>query len=102
MKSFTNDPAIPRKESKHTPGKDKQFELYLAARFKKANISAVREEPDLFCNIDGYEFTVAAKRIKSRNQLFKRIKEAGKQIIKARKPGIIAIDNRGLDRNVAI
>lgn len=90
--SFTNDPAIPRKDSRHTPGKDKQFELYLAARFKRAEINIVREEPDLLCDIDGYEFTVAAKRIKSRVQFLKRIKEAGKQIIKAKKPGVIAID----------
>lgn len=90
--SFTNDPVSPTKRSKHTPGRDKQFELYLAARFKMAQISTTREEPDLLCRIDDYEFTVAAKRIKSRNQLFKRIKEAAKQIIKSKKPGLIAID----------
>ena len=49
-------------------------------------------EPDLMCQLDDFTFSVAAKRIKTRAQLFKRIKEARKQIIKTGKPGIIAID----------
>lgn len=92
QKVFTSDRPIPARDSTHTPARDAQFELYVAARLSRGNISVTKGEPDIICNMDGFKFTVAAKRLKSKESLVARIKDARDQIIKAQLPGIIAVD----------
>jgi hypothetical protein len=87
------DNVLPQQERQHSPGRNAQFELYLAAVCKKAGLLPIGyEEPDVTCVVAGVPFGVAAKRIKSAQQGAKRIKDAATQIVKSQRLGIIALD----------
>jgi hypothetical protein len=83
---------LPYKAARQTRDRDFQFELYIAGLFSKAGIPVHQKEPDIICDMDGFIFGVAAKRIKSKKKIYARIKEASSQIVKSRIPGIIALD----------
>jgi hypothetical protein len=84
--------ALPSKDASNTRSRDSLFELYVASQLARTGIEVWRREPDIFCRRGDFEFTVAAKRIKSRDKLVPRSKAAREQIISARVPGIIALD----------
>jgi hypothetical protein len=98
IKVFTKDQLKPS-HSSNTIGRDTQFELYVAATFKAAGMHPHQAEPDIQCKYNDYPFSIAAKRIKSKKQLLKRVREASKQIHKSENNGIIALDLSPLEPN---
>jgi hypothetical protein len=91
-RAFFQDVAVPADVSTHSPGRDLQFELYVAARLQMAGMPPSFAEPDIRSRLSGWPFVVAAKRAKSRNGLLRQIRGARGQIEKAASDGIIAID----------
>lgn len=101
VRRMLSDSVLSQHDRKRSPGRDAQFELYLAAVCQKAGMLPVGyEEPDVTCTVAGVSFGIAAKRIKSLQQAGKRIKEAADQIADHKRPGIIALDiSIGFNRN---
>ncbi len=93
VKKTLKDSVLPQNDREQSVGRNSQFHLYLAAVCQNAGLHPVTyDEPDVSCTIDGREFSIAAKRIKSLDQLKRHIKKAADQIQGARRPGIIAIE----------
>ncbi len=87
------DSVLPQNDREKSVGRNSQFHLYLAAVCQNAGLDPVTyDEPDVSCTIDGREFSIAAKRVKSLDQLDRHIKKAADQIQGAGRPGIIAIE----------
>jgi hypothetical protein len=86
------DLALPEDELRDTPGRNYQFQLYVAALCTKAGLATRHEEPDVTCDVDGTTFGIAAKRLKTIKSLEDNLKEAAKQISDVGLPGIIALD----------
>jgi hypothetical protein len=86
------DLALPEQELKDTPGRNHQFQLYVAAICTNAGLTTRHEEPDITCDVEGITFGIAAKRPKSLGSLEDNVKEAADQISAAGFPGIMAID----------
>lgn len=88
-----NDSVLPQQDRENSPGRDAQFELYLAAICQNAGLLPVDyEEPDVTCTVEGTKFGIAAKRLKRLSQIKNRIRKAADQIKNANLPGIIALD----------
>jgi hypothetical protein len=95
VQHLINDRPLPQDDFLNSPGRDKQFELYLAAICQNAGLHPVDyEEPDVTCVVSGTKFGIAAKRIKSKtpSQLKKHVEKAAKQLKDQRLPGIIALE----------
>ena len=92
MHMLRKDLALPQNELKDSPGRNYQFQLYVAALCTNAGIVTRHEEPDVTCDVDGTKFGIAAKRLKTINSLEDNVKDAAKQISNAGIPGIIALD----------
>jgi hypothetical protein len=90
--AFFHDPAVPASASIHSPGRDLQFELYVATRLQMAGLSPTLAEPDIQASLSGWHFGVAVKRVKSSNAFLKEIQSACDQIKRTGKDGIIALD----------
>ena len=86
------DLALPQDELRDTPGRNYQFQLYVAARCTNAGLPTRHEEPDIACDVDGDTFGIAAKRLKKIDSLEANVKDAAGQIAGAGFPGIIALD----------
>lgn len=86
------DLALPQDELKDTPGRNYQFQLYVAALCTNAGLPTRHEEPDITCVVDGSAFGIAAKRLKSIDSLYANVKAGANQIAAAGFPGIIALD----------
>jgi hypothetical protein len=94
VKHLLNDSALPQHDQ-DSPGRDHQFELYLAAICENAWLVPVDyEEPDITCFVDGTKFGIAAKRIKSGNasKLEKHVRKGADQLKQQGLPGIVALD----------
>lgn len=86
------DPVLPQ-TSNQSPGRDVQFELFVAAACSNAKFTSVTfEEPDVTCHVVDQIFGIAVKRLSSVNQLENRIRQAADQIHACGLPGIVAID----------
>ncbi|MEZ6081716.1 MAG: hypothetical protein R3C56_40405 [Pirellulaceae bacterium] len=93
VKKTLKDSVFPQNDREQSVGRNSQFHLYLAAVCQNAGLHPVTyDEPDVSCTIDGREFSIAAKRIKSLDQLKRHIKKAADQIQGAGRPGIIALE----------
>ena len=100
VKHLLNDSVLPQHD-KDSPGRDRQFELYLAAICQNAGLVPVDyEEPDITCFVDGTKFGMAAKRLKSNkpSQLEKHVRKGADQLRQQGLPGIVAIE-LSLSRN---
>jgi hypothetical protein len=86
------DLALPQDERKDTPGRNHQFQLYVAALCTNARVPTRHEEPDVTCVVGGTTFGIAAKRLKTIESLGENVKDAANQIRKVGIPGIIALD----------
>jgi hypothetical protein len=86
------DLALPQDESKDTPGRNCQFQLYVAALCTNARLPTRHEEPDVTCDVEGAVCGIAAKRLKTIEALEENVKDAAGQIRRAAIPGIIALD----------
>ena len=86
------DCALPQDERKDAPGRNYQFQLYVAALCTNAGIPTQHEEPDVTCVIQDTIFGIAAKRLKTIEALESNVRKAADQISRAGMPGIIALD----------
>src|SRR5262245_51039241 len=65
VKRLLKDSVLPQDNRENSPGRDAQFELYLAAICQKAGLLPVDcAEPDVTCTVEGAKFGIAAKRLK--------------------------------------
>ncbi|MBX3452466.1 MAG: hypothetical protein KF777_23145 [Planctomycetaceae bacterium] len=93
VKRVIKDSALPQQDLNESPGRDKQFELYLAANCQNAGMLPVDcAEPDVTCVAGGIKFCIAAKRLKSFKSLKDHIRKAATQIANRKQPGVIALD----------
>lgn len=93
LKKAFGDSILPQNDFDNSPGRDLQFELYIASVCKNAGFMPVEfEEPDILCSLNNEKYSIAAKRIKNTSRLEKHIKKATKQITQRGLSGIIAID----------
>lgn len=74
-----------------TLGRDIQYELLIGRLFHKSGLQVQLREPDTRCKYGRVEFSIAAKRLRSRRQLRKRVRDASKQIEGQGLLGIIAL-----------
>ena len=86
------DNSVPHNSGAHTPGRDTQFELYLAAVCLRAGMLVDYEEPDVNFVADGTKFAIAAKRLKNIDRFEDRTKYAIRQVQETGRPGIVALD----------
>ncbi len=87
------DAALPQDGNSNTPGRDTQFELYLAAICLRGEMRPVEyDEPDITCTVDGLKFGIAAKRLKGMKSFKDRVKKGVDQMQRANLPGIVALD----------
>lgn len=91
-KTINNDSYFPASASSNTPGRDFGFEIYIAGRFSKSGFIVDPLEPDLKCTKGDIQFGVAIKRVRSRSQLIRRIKDASQQILRSGVNGVIVVD----------
>lgn len=94
VKMMLSGTRLPSEDSNST-ARNLQYQLYLASKFCNSGMSVMCVEPDFSFEYDGATYSVAAKRITSRNKIRKRIKEAEQQINKCDHDGFIALS---LDR----
>ena len=67
----------------HSPGRDKQLELFIAATCKRAGLEVdLEREPDLWCKVGRIWIALAVKRLKSAKKFMKTIEDAAEQISK--------------------
>lgn len=92
-----------RVEGRDTEPRDKQFELYMASRFRLGGLNVYDGEPDLILRIGDHLRGVAVKRVSSDHatQIRERIKKAVEQINDTQLPGIIAIRLEGRLKNLS-
>lgn len=76
----------------HDPGRDKQFELFVAATLANRGLRVELEEPDVGVDLSGIRVGVAAKRPRSAQGIESALRDARDQIRRTRRPGLVAID----------
>jgi hypothetical protein len=79
-------------ETKHSSGRDVQFELITAAMIREAGYRVSLDEPDVVVTSTVPRFGVAAKRPRRYQAVQANVEEAGRQIRKAEVLGIVALD----------
>jgi hypothetical protein len=94
MNDVVLDSVDPQKDCPNSPGRDAQFNLFLAAVCQRARMLPVGYGgADVTCKINGKLFGIEAKRIKSPKQARARITKAADQIKKSGMHGIIAVEH---------
>lgn len=93
VKRVLKDSVLPQDDRETSPGRDAQFELYLAAICQNAGLLPVDcAEPDVTCVIQRTTLGMAAKRLKSLSHLEKHVRKGAVQVAKTKLPGVIALD----------
>jgi hypothetical protein len=89
------DPIHPVYSGASTPGRNAQFELFLAAIATRAGLAVGQLDDagaDWILSLSAKHWSLEAKRIKSPSKMEKRFREAANQIVKSRIGGVIAMD----------
>jgi len=76
----------------HDPARDKQFELYVAARLALGGLRTELAEPDIIVDLCGDRVGIAAKRPRTAPGIKSAIKKGGRQVRRARPRGYLAVD----------
>lgn len=93
IKRLLEDKPLPQDDRTNSRGRDAHWELYLAAICQSGEMTPVGfDGNDVTCTVDGTPLGIEAKRIKSENSAKERIKKAIDQLIKAKRPGVVAVD----------
>jgi hypothetical protein len=92
LQELVSGPYLPGRESTHTPARDTQFELYVAACCSKSGLPTRLAEPDVLVEFLGRTLAIAAKRPKSARKLESHIRKARAQIAAQGLDGLIALD----------
>jgi hypothetical protein len=85
------DLAFPE-EGEQSPGRNYQFQLYLAALCTNAGHPTRHDEPDVQFDFEGATFGIAAKRLRTFSSLEEHLKDGADQLRRAGYPGLIALD----------
>jgi hypothetical protein len=83
------DPSL---DSTSARGRDKEFEWFIAAVFRRAGLAVALAEPDVLIKFGGGVRSIAAKRLSSRRQVESNVKKASAQILHAGYPGYIFLE----------
>lgn len=100
LRATVHDQQLPEDDGDNTPGRDRQFELFIAAIAYRAgfDIAHLGEgQPDWLLSTKLRQWTVEAKRVKSVRALRKHTKKAAKQIARSNVGGIIVADVSAID-----
>src|SRR5262249_50585828 len=104
VKKCRSDSTLLELDKEWTPGRDAQFELYVAAVCKQAGLLPVEyREPDVVFSIGNLRYCIAAKRPKSIRAIDDCLRDACKQISCRILSGFIAMDTSlafALERDV--
>jgi len=104
VKKCLGDSTLPEADKQRTPGRDAQFELFVAATCKRAGLVPVEySEPDVVFSIGNLRYCIAAKRPKSIKAIDNCLRDACDQISREKLPGLIAMDTSlafALERDV--
>jgi hypothetical protein len=104
VKKCRCDSALPEQDKEKTPGRDAQFELFVAAVCRHAALLPVEHrEPDVVFSIGNLTYCIAAKRPKSIKAIDICLRSACDQISREKLPGLIAMDTSiafALERDV--
>ncbi len=92
LKHCVKDSVLPQIDRTNSPGRDFQFQLFVAAICAKAGLYPELLEPDIIVNLNGAKRAIAVKRIKSEEGLIKRFKYALKQIDNSVPVGFVVMD----------
>lgn len=93
MAKVIKDAVLPQDSVQHTPGRDTQFELFVAAICQSAGLDPIwPAEPDVTCNVGEQKIGIACKRVKGQASFLTRIRDAAKQVQRSGLPGVIALD----------
>ncbi len=76
----------------HDPARDKQFELFVAARLALGGLRTELAEPDILVELGGDKVGIAAKRPRTPGGIKSAIRKAGRQVRKASPSGFLAVD----------
>ena len=92
-KAIDDKATVVEQPTAHSPARDAQFELYVAAvLFKSGIFHCFDEKPDIHSQFNSRLWGVACKRLKSPQRLEQAIRAARKQILSSGLPGVIALD----------
>lgn len=95
LRAASNDEQLPEDGGDNTLGRDRQFELFIAAIAYRAGFKIAHlgeGQPDWVISTDLRQWTVEAKRVKSVRALRKHTKKAAKQIAGSNVGGVIVVD----------
>ena len=92
LKRLIKDSALPQDDSSETKGRNEQLELYVFAICAKAGLEPVFAEPDIICNFKGEKYAIAAKRLKSLNEMKSRFTDGMRQIQRSGLQGCVVAD----------
>ncbi len=93
IRKILEGPALPQDETeRNSAARNFQFELFVGAWLKAGGVEVRMAEPDLQMMFLGQPIGVAAKRVTSRKQLVRRVKDAVEQIEASGMDGLIAIN----------
>ncbi len=89
---LVKDSCLPQDDPPETPGRDTQSELHVAATCQAAGILISLDEPDVIVEVNGTQYGLAVKRLKSLRQLRRRFCAAVDQIERSGRPGFVVLD----------
>ncbi|MFC2083098.1 hypothetical protein ACFLSG_03565 [Candidatus Bipolaricaulota bacterium] len=92
LATAVNGPVLIEDECRSSIARDTQFELSIASRAVSGGLDVQLGEPDILIGTSTFQTGIAAKRVTSRAQLRKRIREAARQVGASGKPGFICLD----------
>ena len=92
----------PSNEGKHTPARNAQFELYMAALFARAGIPSQLAEPDVVFELGNATLGLAAKRVKSRSAFRERLRDGLRQVSLRYDQGDIEVGVIAVDISVLV
>ena len=76
----------------HDPGRDKQFELFVAAKLARSGLRPELAEPDVVVDLGGRQVGIAAKRPRRMQAIQKALRTGRRQIRDTGHLGFIAVD----------
>jgi len=99
VKGLAVDAALPENSKQSTPGRDMQFEMFVAAGIVSGGLPTRAGEPgqgqkapDWICQVSGAPYAIEVKRLKSIDSMQERIEHAAAQVLQSKLSGGIVAD----------
>lgn len=84
--------ASPPDDAPSSRARDREFEFFMAAVAKRAGLSVRLEEPDALVSIGNQEIALAAKRVRGKDKLARRLRKGAAQVQRSGRLGYVVID----------